>query len=135
MLGSEYVIVLVGVSQKQLKNLPYNIIGIRRTADQKEMAQWYATADLYVNLTYCDTYPTVNVESVACRTPVLSYMTGGSSESMFGYGEVVPKGDIEAVYNAIVALAHCDRDKWTPVSVDKLDNTYYLGKYIELLLK
>lgn len=135
MLGSEYVIVLVGVSGKQKKELPDNMIGIRRTADQIEMAQWYSTADVYVNLTYCDTYPTVNVESIACGTPVITYKTGGSIESMFGFGEVVPKGDIEAVRVAITDLVQRGTDKWTPVSLNKLDHSFYLSKYIELLTK
>lgn len=133
MLGPEYVIVLVGVSDKQLHELPDNIIGIRRTADQEEMAKWYSTADLYINLTYCDTYPTVNVESVACGTPVITYRTGGSVESMFDFGKVVPKGDILEVLNAITGYNY-DSDDHVAVPSQKLDNNYYLDKYLELIV-
>lgn len=133
MLGPEYVIVLVGVSDKQLHELPDNIIGIRRTADQEEMAKWYSTADLYINLTYCDTYPTVNVESVACGTPVITYRTGGSVESMFDFGKVVPKGDILEVLNAITGYNY-DPDDHVAVPSQKLDNNYYLDKYLELIV-
>ena len=132
-LSGEYVIVLIGVSDEQLKMLPSNIIGIRRTADQKEMAQWYSVADWYVNLTYCDTYPTVNVEAVACGTPVITYKTGGSVESMFGYGRVVPKGDIEAIISGIAEPYDVDRIGWKAVNQELLDNSYYLNKYIDLL--
>lgn len=130
MIGSEYVIVLVGVSEKQKSELPGNIIGIPRTADQTEMAQWYSAANVYVNLTYCDTYPTVNVESIACGTPVITYKTGGSVESMFGYGKVVPRGDIDAVYKEIMDIGN---NEWNSVPLEKLDNSYYINKYYDLL--
>jgi len=133
MLGPEYVIVLVGVSKKQLHELPDNIIGIRRTADLEEMAKWYSTADLYINLTYCDTYPTVNVESVACGTPVITYKTGGSVESMFGFGKVVPKGDIFEVVSAIKGYNNASDDHIV-VPTKKLDKNYYLDKYLELIV-
>ena len=133
MLGPKYVIVLVGVSDKQLHELPDNIIGIRRTADLEEMAKWYSTADLYINLTYCDTYPTVNVESVACGTPVITYRTGGSVESMFGFGKVVPKGDIFEVVSVIKGYNNASDDHIV-VPTKKLDKNYYLDKYLELIL-
>lgn len=131
MIGNDYVIVMVGVTEKQMRNLPQNIIGIQRTADQKEMAQWYSTADLYINLTYCDTYPTVNIEAIACGTPVITYNTGGSVESMFEYGKAVRKGDIDAIYREIIEV---DKEELNEVSREKLDNSYYIGKYVDLLL-
>ena len=79
-LDDSYRIVLVGVSKKQIKSLPNNIIGIRRTSNQKELAEIYSAADVFLNTTYEDNYPTVNLEAIACGTPVLSYDTGGSVE-------------------------------------------------------
>ena len=82
MLDERYVIVLVGLNDKQLKNLPKNIIGIKRTNGQKELAEIYTAADVFVNPTYEDNYPTVNLEAQACGTPVITYRTGGSPESV-----------------------------------------------------
>lgn len=82
LLPEDYAIVLVGLQEKQLKNLPHNIIGIMRTNGQKELAEIYTAADVFVNLTYEDTYPTVNLEARACGTPVITYRTGGSVESV-----------------------------------------------------
>ena len=80
-LDDNYRIVLVGLSEEQIKSLPKNIIGISRTNNTKELAEIYTAADLLVNLTYEDNYPTVNLEAQACGTPVISYRTGGSTES------------------------------------------------------
>ena len=79
-LDEDFVIVLVGLNDKQMKNLPNNIIGIKRTNNQIELAEIYSAADLLFNPTYEDNYPTVNLESISCGTPVLTYNTGGSPE-------------------------------------------------------
>ncbi len=95
-------IVLVGVSKEQIATLPENVIGIERTANQKELAQLYSAADVFVNCTLEDNFPTVNLEALACGTPVVTFRTGGSPESVHeGTGAVVEQGDMDALLNAI----------------------------------
>ena len=101
-LGDEYVILMVGVSQEQAMMLPDGIIGIERTESPEELAKLYSMADVFVNTTYCDNYPTVNLESIACGTPVITYSTGGSPESVDEYtGAVVEQGDVDALVKCI----------------------------------
>jgi len=106
MLGNEYQIVIVGVSQKQKESLPDNIIGITRTNDAQQLAQIYTAADVFVNPTYQDNYPTVNLEAQACGTPVITYKSGGSPESVPN-GQVVEKGDLEGLCDAVKNLDKC----------------------------
>ena len=101
MLDDRYAIVLVGLSDKQMQELPKKIIGVKRTNGQKELAEIYTAADVFVNLTYEDTYPTVNLEARACGTPVITYKTGGSPESAGEDAIVVGVGDIEDVARQI----------------------------------
>ena len=100
-LDDNYRIVLVGLSEEQIKSLPKNIIGISRTNNTKELAEIYTAADLLVNLTYEDNYPTVNLEAQACGTPVISYRTGGSTESAVRFGTVAEKGNVGQVIRMI----------------------------------
>lgn len=101
-LPQEYSIVLVGVSKKQQASLPIGIIGIQRTQDQAELAQLYSAANVFVNPTYEDNYPTTNLEAMACSTPVITYRTGGSPESIStNTGYVVEQGDINGLVSAI----------------------------------
>lgn len=79
-LDDSYIIFLVGVNKKQIESLPDNIVGISRTENQKELAEIYSAADVFLNTTYEDNYPTVNLEAISCSTPVLTYDTGGSPE-------------------------------------------------------
>ena len=95
-------IVLIGLTQKQIESLPENIIGIERTESTKQLAEYYSAADLFLNLTYEDNYPTTNLEAISCGTPCLTYRTGGSPESITPEtGFVVPQGDIESVMECI----------------------------------
>lgn len=82
LIDDSYRIVLVGVNDKQLKMLPSSVIGIKRTNNVKELAEIYTAADVLFNPTYEDNYPTVNLEAQACGTPVITYPTGGSVESV-----------------------------------------------------
>ena len=95
-------IVLVGVSPKQKKELPRNIIAIEKTSSASELAEYYSMADVFVNATYSDNYPTTNLEAIACGTPVITYKTGGSPEAVDEKtGIVVEQGDIDALADAI----------------------------------
>ena len=96
MLDDSYVIVMVGLTKQQMKSLPSPIIGIERTDTPAELAEIYTAADVFVNLTYQDTYPTVNLEAQACGTPCLTYRTGGSVESV-PPENVVDQGDLDAM--------------------------------------
>lgn len=81
-LDAKYQIVLVGTDDVVDKQLPSNIISIHRTHNQTELAQIYTAADVFVNPTYEDNYPTVNLEALACGTPVITFRTGGSPETI-----------------------------------------------------
>ena len=95
-------VVLVGISSELKKILPKEIISINRTESQKELAEFYSTADVFVNPTYNDSFPTVNLESLACCTPVITYRTGGSPEAVDEYtGVVVEQGNYEELLNTI----------------------------------
>lgn len=96
LLDRQYQIVLIGLSDRQLKKIPDNVIGIKRTDSVTELAQWYTTADVFLNLTYEDNYPTVNLEAQACGTPCITYRTGGSVESV-PEENIVDAGDISTI--------------------------------------
>lgn len=100
LLDDRYKIVLVGLTDEQIAGVPQNIISIKRTNSAVELAEIYTAADVFVNLTYNDTYPTVNLEAQSCGTPVLTYRTGGSPESVPDEN-VVAQRDLGAVVEMI----------------------------------
>lgn len=113
-LPANISIVLVGLNDEQLKELPENVIGIKRTYNVQEMAELYAAADVFVNPTYADTFPTTNLEALACGTPVVTYKTGGSPEAVDEEtGIVVEQGDNVGLEAAILTII----DTWDLVAV------------------
>ncbi|WP_099328036.1 glycosyltransferase [Clostridium paraputrificum] len=102
MLDDSYKIVLVGVSENQKKNLPKNILGITRTNNVRELAQIYTAADVFLNPTLEDNFPTTNLESLACGTPIITFNTGGSKECVnIDNGIVIQKENFEKLINTI----------------------------------
>lgn len=110
--NNDYQVIMVGVKEDLKQKLPKNIIAVSRTNSQSELAEYYSHADVFVNPTYKDTFPTVNLEALACGTPVVTYRTGGSPESITEEtGIVVDKGSFEQLAASIETVRangkHC----------------------------
>lgn len=101
-LGEQHQVVLIGLSEDQKNNLPKNIMGIPKTRNIRELVEWYSAADVFVNPTMEDNYPTVNLEAQACGTPVITFRSGGSAECIKdGYGIAVERGNYSELLKAI----------------------------------
>ena len=101
-LDESYQIVLVGTNDAIDQNLPDRIISIHRTANQAELAEIYTAADVYANPTREEVLGLVNLEALACGTPVITFDSGGSPECVDETcGMVVPKNDVDALEAAI----------------------------------
>lgn len=135
-LDSErYQIVLVGTDENVDKQLPNTVISIHRTQNQTELAKIYTAADVFVNPTREENYPTVNMEALACGTPVLTFQTGGSPEILdVTCGSVVPKNDVDALYREIIRI--CETAPYcTEACLKKakqLDKNEKFQEYIDL---
>jgi len=134
-LPPEVVINVVGVSKEQSLSLPPGITGIQLTQNIQELVDMYGNSDVFINTTYADTFPTVNLESLACGTPIITYRTGGSPEILDAKtGIVVDKGDVEAMASAILYLwKHpLSRDNCRQRAVELFDKDKCFRKYVEL---
>ena len=108
----DFLVMLVGVSEEVMKILPPAIVAIGRTQNQEELAMLYSLADVFVNLTYADMFPTVNLEALACGTPVITYRTGGSPEAVTSEtGWVVEQGDVKDVTSIVMSLEIRDKSE------------------------
>lgn len=101
-LDKDYRITIVGLTAKQKNDLPDGIVGIQRTQNIHELVCLYSKASVLINPTYADTFPSVNLESLACGTPVITYRTGGSPEAISPEtGWVLDKGDVDGMASVI----------------------------------
>lgn len=110
-LREDETLILIGVSDKQIKQLPKNILGVKRTSSVQELAEYYSMADATLVPSYEDNYPTVVLESLACHTRVVAYRTGGIPEmGEEPYVSLVEKGDREGLLREARAVKSFD---WT----------------------
>lgn len=101
-LPEQFQIVLVGTNEKVDKLLPSNIISVHRTQNAHELADIYSSADFLINPTREENFPTVNIESIACGTPVITFDTGGSIEMLDETcGDYVETGDVVGLMKKI----------------------------------
>ncbi len=73
----EYQVVIIGQVEEKL---PDAILHISRTDSVEELAQWYSISEVFFNPTQMENFPTVNIEALACGTPILTFGKGGSGE-------------------------------------------------------
>jgi len=136
-LEPEIGIVLVGLNQNQARKLPDGIISISRTENINELSALYSGAEVFVNPTYVDNFPSTNIEALACGTPVITYNTGGSPEAIDeNAGIVVDKGDTEGLGKAVETMLKNGKEHYSSACRDRAVKLYNkndrYGDYISL---
>lgn len=153
MLSDDEVLVLVGVKPEHKKVLPKDkCIAINRTNNVTELAEYYSAADVFINTTLEDNFPTTNIEALACGTPIVTFNTGGSVESVLdgenpiikdsiintNVGAVVPQKDIDSMIKVIRNICFSDK-KYSEAcrnkAVERYNKTNQYKEYIDLYKK
>lgn len=138
-LSDDEIIVLVGLSDERIKNLPNNIIGIKRTNSAKELAEIYTAADVFFNPTLEDNYPTVNLEAQACGTYVITFDSGGAKETIISKesGIAIKPCNAEDIMNLIRVLRSKGRKAANVDSSARsvISHRFMVGSYISLYEK
>lgn len=128
-------IVIVGCKEEQTKYFERfsKVIPLGYVTDRNRLSDIYAAADVFVNLTRADTLPTVNIESICCGTPVITFNCCGSPELVDeDCGFVVGEGDVEQL------LGRIEKIKNTSISFDvrekqgKFDKNECYKKYLDI---
>ncbi len=134
-LDSTYTIVLVGVTDDIKNSLPTTIVAINKTPDQSALAEIYSAADVFFNPTREEVFGMVNIEALACGTPVLTSNAGGSPECIDeSCGEVVDCNNLDLVKERIEYFCK-ERPFSSKACVDRaakfnIDDRY--NEYLEL---
>lgn len=137
-LDDRYEITLIGLSEAQVAALPSDMVGITRTKDQKELAQYYSDADIYLNLSVEETMGLTTIESLACGTPVITYNKTAVPELVDeSVGLVVEAHDLNALQEAITKVYESDTYK-TETLVDyahRFTNDIMISNYLKIYNK
>ena len=126
---SDLKVLLVGLNESQLKDLPPYVYGMKRTGSTEALAALYSGCAAYLNLTYEENYPTTNLEAAACGADVITYASGGCAETLHQNSIPVPKGDLDTVERLVRSLPlplRCD------APCPALDADKCFERYLEL---
>ena len=130
-----YRIVLVGVSDHVKKSIPESVITVPRVDDVTELVKIYSAADVFVNPSRADTFPTVNMEALACGLPVIALDRGGNTEVISDKtGIAVQSDDVNEFKTAVEDICEkgiTDREACVE-SASAFDFTNQLDSYYSL---
>lgn len=104
-LDDEWILAVIGRGSESVLSKNKNVVFIPRIYDKNELAMWYSSADVFINPTLEDTFPTVNIESLACGTPCVTFNTGGAGEIVDDKtGVVVDKHDWQSMFQKAISV-------------------------------
>lgn len=139
-LPIDCVLMLLGCTEEQRKNLPENVIGIPFVKDREELRKIYSMADVFVNCTREDSFPLANLEPQACGTPVITYCNTGAKETVDGKsGFAVENGNADEMLDRILTVKEkgkdCFSDSCRTWAVNSFDRDENYEKYIKLFYR
>ncbi|MCR4660965.1 MAG: glycosyltransferase [Clostridia bacterium] len=136
-LRPEWCFVYIGKEKNHYGKLE-NVVHIDRTESQEELAMWYSTADVFINTTLEDNYPTTNLEAIACGTPVVTFDTGGSPEIVdeTGFGLICEgKTALSLVNNVERCIINKIKNKESEIDKSKICDKTKFELYMDLYNK
>lgn len=134
-LPKNYHIIIVGSDDHVDKLLPVNVLSIHRTQNLQKLAQLYAIADVFANPTREEVLGMVNIEALACGTPVVTFKSGGSPECVdVTCGIVVETDNNDQMIDAIIRI--CEQHPFSKSDcikqAKKFEGLKQYEKYIKL---
>lgn len=135
LLPERYQIVLVGTNDNIDRMIDKRIISIHKTNYQEELIKIYSAADVFVNPTREEVFGMVNIEALACGTPVITFDTGGAPEGIDGTcGVVVHDKNAHALLPHILDI--CEKHLFSKEAcikrASKFDEKTCYQDYIEI---
>ena len=132
----EYAIMIVGKLPSDMfkNNVGCQMVFVDRTQDPLELAQLYSASSVFVNPTYADMFPTVNIEAIACGIPVVTYRTGGCPEAVDDKtGAVVEQGDVLGLVSQILKFSSGNYKAACRTKAElEFDNNVCFQKYMDI---
>lgn len=104
MIPDDQVIVLVGLNETQIKSMPTNVIGIRRTNSSVDLAKIYTAADVFVNPSREETFGMTTVEAIACGTQAVVYAGTACEEIVEKYGGIASRPNVEQLFYEVQGI-------------------------------
>lgn len=133
-LPEEYYFVMVGCLPRDVEALKSqgNVLALPRI-DRDQLVQFYSAADIFVNPTLADNFPTVNLEAQACGAPVVAFDSEGTRETVSpDGGTVVERMNYDALKDAILNFKYEGSREKSIRFAQKYSQDAVIREYIKL---
>lgn len=136
-LNEDEIIIIVGLTKKQIQELPTNIIGLEKTENIQKLVHLYSLADVVLNLSVEETFGMTTVEGFACGTPGIVYNTTASPELITpDTGEIIEKHNMDQLRIAIDNIKYKGKIHYFNACIDRAKRLYNkddrFEEYLEL---
>lgn len=126
-LHEDEIIVLIGITAEQQRQLPANIVGVPLVHDQAVLAQWYSAADVYLNFSIEETFGLVVAEAMACGTPAIVMNSTACPEVVdTTTGFAAEPSDLNAVLAAIAQVKSRGKAMYSKACVERIHRLFRL---------
>lgn len=137
MLPDDCVIMLLGVTDEQKKDLPEKIIAVPRQEGKEKLAEYYSMADILLNLSYQETFGMTTAEAMSSGTPGISYNVTACPELITPEtGIVVEAGNMHQILEAIYEIKKNGKNYYSKACrqrvIDNFDFKKVNNKFFEI---
>ena len=103
--SDKYAIVLVGLSEKQIRQLSRQLVALPKTESPESLAEAYSAADVFVHPGVEETFGMTVVEAQACGTPVVVAEGSACAEIADPDAAIEVSADMSTLRETIVKMA------------------------------
>ncbi len=121
---ADWHFLIIGVTSKQAKLLPENMIGLERVWDQKKLIEYYSAADVFYNPSLEETFGLVTAEALACGTPAVVMDSTACPEPLNGFGVVLKTFAPNAALEAITEALKLEKQTAYPFTIQRMTDGY-----------
>lgn len=136
-LDSKYAVMLVGLQKHQMPaDAPANVIPLGRTESDRKLADYYNMADIFINMSYEETFGLTTAEALACGKPVVVMDATANPELVTeDTGIVIPNREVQTLMNAIQKIEARGFSGYISACVDRakvcFDKQIMVRRYME----
>lgn len=129
---SDWRFVMVGLTKKQISELPENIIGFERIWNQDKLIEYYSAADVFFNPSLEETFGLVTSEAMACGTPAVVMNSTACPELIVddAFGSVI--STTSSAQEIVKKIEELEKSNHT--LSDKFTKEAFLGNYYKLYM-
>lgn len=134
-MPSDYHLVLIGNLKDKIQ-VPDKVSFIKEISDPCILSKYYSIADVYLNLSKCETFGKAAAEAVCCGTPLITLDNTANKEIVPPDAGIILKTDsLEEILNGLKKIFSKPKSMYTEACLRHAERNFSKEKNIEEYIK